>query len=95
MFSPLLPLLPSMVSAQQLLVLSAHSPHTCTEETKGMDSLETFVRVRILLFQSATEGCVLGHIPFLMHGFKFSSSVPDSWRLSWGTSPHFSRGRFR
>ena len=40
-----------------------------------MGSLKAFVHVRILLFQSATEGCMLGHVPFPMHGFKSSSSL--------------------
>lgn len=48
---------------------------TCTKETKGMVSLKAFMHVRILLSQSATEGYMLGHVPFLMHGFRSSFSL--------------------
>lgn len=43
-----------------------------------MVSLKAFMHVRILLSQSPTEGCegcMLGHVPFLMHGFKSSFSL--------------------
>lgn len=58
-----------MVSAQHV---GTASPLTCTKETKG--SLKAFKHVRILLFQSVTEGCMLDRVPFPMHGFKSSSS---------------------
>lgn len=48
---------------------------TCTKETTGMGGLKAFMHIGILLFQSVTERCMLGHVPFLMHGFKSSSSL--------------------
>lgn len=47
-----------------------------TKKTKSMRSLKAFMLVRILLFQSPTEGRMLCHVSFPMHGFKSSSFLP-------------------